>query len=295
MLIMNKFNNEIDDYIDYIKIDRRYSINTIETYYEELKKYNLFTQNKLLKVTVKDIETYFKKMGKNLTSKSLSHSVSILREMYKFFLEEEYISNNPFDLIDSPKLNKTLPKVLSAEEIEKIMNFPLKTKFDYRNKAMIELMYSTGIRVSELININVFDLDFTNDTLKVRGKGSKERIIPVGDIALKYVSIYYDQYRDKFLKGKNDLLFLNQNGSLLTRQMFFDILKKIAIVVGVKTKFSPHTLRHSFATHLLNHGADLRSIQTLLGHEDITTTQIYTHVSTDALRNSYSSFHPHSK
>ena len=193
-----------------------------------------------------------------------------------------------------PKLSKTLPKVLSVEDIDNILNIKLETKYDYRNKAILELMYSTGVRISELINIKIHDLNINNCTLKVIGKGSKERIIPVGDYALKYTEIYLNNYRHLFNKNNSDYLFLNPSGNKLSRQAFFKTIKKIALEKNIKVDFSPHTLRHSFATHMLENGADLRTIQELLGHSDLSTTQIYTNISNKFIEDNYNEYHPHS-
>ena len=198
------------------------------------------------------------------------------------------------DFISSPKREKHLPRVLSENEIDKLLNIPLTDHYSYRNKAILELMYATGLRVSELINLKVNDIDLNMAILKTIGKGSKERIIPLGDYALNYLKIYINEYRSLLIKKDlNDYLFLNNHGNKLTRQGLFKILNKLAREQDIKAEISPHTLRHSFATHLLNGGADLRSIQELLGHSDISTTQIYTHVSNQKLNEDYHKFHPH--
>ncbi|MDD3187017.1 MAG: tyrosine recombinase [Bacilli bacterium] len=295
MIKIEKFNNEIDDYIDYLQMERMYSSNTIESYYEELKRFNSYIKINPLLVNEDKASKYINSLN-SFSGKTKSHIITVLKELYKYFESEELINFNPFSNIDMPKLKKVIPVVLSVEEVDMLLAFELRTELDYRNKAMIELMYSTGLRISELINIKLYDIDLENDTLKVIGKGSKERMLPIGDIAIKYLEIYLYKYRNVILKGKNsDYLFVNSTGNMLSRQSFYLILKNIARRVGVKTHFSPHTIRHSFATHLLNNGADLRSIQELLGHSSISTTQIYTHVSTKHLRDNYNLFHPHSK
>ena len=190
---------------------------------------------------------------------------------------------------------KKLPNTLDEEDIDKLLKIKLNDAFSYRNKAMLELMYATGLRVSELVNLKIHDIDLDMALVQTMGKGNKERIIPIGDYALYYIKEYLINYRDSMLKKEyNDYLFLNNHGKKMTRQGFFKILQKLAKENEIKKDFSPHTLRHSFATHLLNHGADLRSIQELLGHSDISTTQIYTHVSNRQLRENYDEFHPHS-
>ena len=200
------------------------------------------------------------------------------------------------DQINNPKTKKSLPKVLSEDEINSLLDIDLKSDFDFRNKAMLELMYSSGLRVSELINLNISDIDLENDTVKIFGKGSKERIIPLNDYAKEALKEYVVVHRKELFKhGENNYLFLNNHGNKMTRQGFFKILKKMANEKKIKTEFSPHTLRHSFATHLLKYGADLRSIQELLGHSDISSTQIYTHVTNEKLENDYKEYHPHGK
>ena len=176
-----------------------------------------------------------------------------------------------------------------------LLDIKLVDPFSYRNKAMLEMMYATGMRVSELINVKVFDIDFESDLVRVVGKGSKERVIPLGDYAIYYIKKYYDEYRSFFLiKGEKDQLFLNNHGEAMSRQGFFKMIKNLAEEQGVKKDFSPHTLRHSFVTHLLAHGADLRSIQEMLGHSDISTTQIYTNLSFNEVKDNYQDSHPHS-
>ena len=191
-----------------------------------------------------------------------------------------------------PKQAKALPKVLSVEEILILLDIPLNDAYDYRNKAMIELMYATGLRISELINLTLSNIDLDLNIVKTIGKGNKERIIPMGDYATEYLKEYIYNYRSFFIKKQNnDYVFLNKSGTKMSRQMFFKIIQKIALEKNIKTKFSPHTLRHSFATHMLEYGADLRTIQELLGHSNISTTQIYTHMSTEKLRENYDNFH----
>ena len=198
------------------------------------------------------------------------------------------------DKIDVPRLRKSLPKSLTENEVTALLEVPLIDDFSYRNKAMLELLYATGLRVSELVNLTLLDVDLDSATVRTVGKGSKERIIPLGDYAIKYLYIYIHEHRNNLLKKEvNDYLFLNNHGKKMTRQGFFKMIKKRAQEAGIKKELSPHTLRHSFATHLLSHGADLRSIQELLGHSDIGTTQIYTYVSNEHLKENYKEFHPH--
>ena len=218
----------------------------------------------------------------------------IFYQFLKFLEKEEVIKKNPSIYLEMPKLTKHLPNVLSEDDVLKILDINLNNKYDYRNKAMLELMYSTGIRISELLDIKIHDINTFEATLKVMGKGSKERILPLGDYALYYIKIYLDKFRSELTKKEyNDYLFLNSRGKRLSRQAFFKLIKEIAIKKDIKVDFSPHTLRHSFATHLLKHGADLRSIQELLGHSSLSTTQIYTHIMDEQIKKDYRNSHPH--
>lgn len=297
---MNPFTECILEFMNYLKIDKKYSDNTIMSYEIDLSDYQRFMENILKKeiyhIERKDIKMYLKYLkDQNKSPKSISRRISCIRSFYKFLLIEKIISNNPMATIDLPKTKKTLPRVLSMEEVDKLLDIPLTDAFSYRNKAMLELMYATGLRVSELVCLSLHDIDFVSETVRTLGKGSKERIIPIGEIAIHYLKIYIEEYREKLLKKEyTDVLFLNNHGKIMTRQGFFKILKKIAKEKDIKTAFSPHTLRHSFATHLLENGADLRSIQELLGHASISTTGIYTHVSSEELKENYQC-HPHGK
>lgn len=286
----------IDEFIDYLIIDKKYSENTIKAYNNDLKKFKNFFKNKdINKIDETSIREYLKYLNKqNNDTKTISHNISTLRSFYKFLLIEKKVNKNPMEYIELPKTKKTLPKTLSIEEIDKLLDINLTDAFSFRNKAMLELMYSSGLRVSELVNVSIHDIDTSNCIIRIMGKGSKERIVPLGDYAIRYIELYIKEYREKLIKRElNDYLFLNNHGKKMTRQGFFKILKAIAKEKNIKTEFSPHTLRHSFATHLLNGGADLRSIQEMLGHSDISTTQIYTHVSKEKLKENYNNFHPH--
>ncbi len=295
---MNQFHECILEFINYLQIDKKYSENTIASYAADLKDYQNFMMNLLKKdiyhIERKDIKLYLKYLKDQKKSpKSISRRISCIRGFYKFLLIEKIIANNPMSTIELPKTKKALPKVLTIEEVDKLLDITLKDAYSYRNKAMLELMYATGLRVSELVNLKIHDIDFINETVRTMGKGNKERIIPIGEIAIHYLKLYLEIYRSQLLKKDyTDDLFLNNHGKCMTRQGFFKILKKLAKEKDIKTSFSPHTLRHSFATHLLENGADLRSIQELLGHSSISTTGIYTHVSNEELKENYK-YHPH--
>ncbi len=297
---MREIEETIEEYLNYLLIEKKYSNHTIMSYQNDLTEFANFCKQKkkeLYQLNKQDLKDYLTHLKHKYTSdKTISHHISSLRSFYKYLMISKYIDQNPVSLIALPKITKTLPQVLSEEEVDRILDIPLTDPFSYRNKAMLELMYATGLRVSELVNLKISDIDFNMATVRTIGKGSKERIIPIGDYALTALSIYYENYRELLYKhNRNDYLFLNNHGKQMTRVGFFKIVKKIAKEKDIQTHFSPHTLRHSFATHLLNHGADLRSIQELLGHSDISTTQIYTHVSQEKLKENYREFHPHGK
>ena len=242
----------------------------------------------------KDIMNYTKYLREQqLATSSINHNISVLRAFYKFLVVSNHFITDPMDYIEPPRLRKTLPKVLSYDEVKNLLDIDLVDKYSYRNKAMLELMYATGLRVSELINLKPNDLDLDMDLIRTLGKGSKERVIPVGEYAIYFVKKYLFEYRNQFLKDNTDYLFLNNHGKKLTRQGFYKLIKELAIKKNIKTEFSPHTLRHSFATHLLDRGADIVSIKEMLGHSSLSTTQIYTHISNQKLKDEYTKFHPH--
>lgn len=282
-------------YIDYLKIDKRASQNTILSYQSDLLMLEEYLNGKEpISLSRNDIVSFLKVRSDNgISTRTNAHTITILRDFYKFLIKQSYIKSNPMDMIDSPKMYKKLPKALSVEEVDKLLNIKLQTPYDYRNKAMLELMYATGMRISELINLKLTDIDFENETIRVLGKGSKVRQVPIGEYAMKYLNIYIKYYRSYFVKETSDYVFLSVRGDKMTRQAFFKILKQIARKQGIDTDFSPHTIRHSFATHMLEAGADLRSIQELLGHESISTTQIYTNITDKFRDDNYHMYHPH--
>lgn len=282
---------EIIDFLDYLRIERKMSNNTVESY--------MYTLNKLEKESKKDLILSSKSDLKNILidnkklekAKSLNHEITIIRQFFAYYNKESIVKD-----IDLLKLEKALPKYLTKEEVERLLNIPLITPLDYRNKAMLELIYATGLRVSELVNLKVNDIDFEMCTLRVLGKGNKERIVPIGSVALKYNKIYIEEYRSKILKNNIiDEIYPNNFGRKMTRNGFNYILNELKKKCDIKAYLTPHVLRHSFATHLLIGGADLRSIQLLLGHENINTTNIYTHIVNRELKDNYIAFHSRSK
>lgn len=293
---MNSLEELIEEFLRYLLIDKGYSENTIDSYRRDLMKFLEFNKNKNINnITNSDLKEYVKHLKKeNLNDKSISRNVSCLKSFYKFLIIEKYINNNPIESILIPKTKKSLPNILTEDEVLMLLDVKLTDNFSYRNKAMLELMYATGLRVSELVNLKLQDIDLNQDVVRTFGKGSKERVIPIGDYSKEYLEIYIYEYRGTMLKKVNsEYLFLNNHGNKMTRQGFFKIIKKIAKEKGIDKDLSPHTLRHSFASHLLKYGADLRTIQELLGHSDISTTQIYTHISNEELKKNYKDFHPH--
>ena len=291
---MNK--EYINSYEDYLKIDKKYSKNTLLSYMNDINKFNEYIKNKdFKKIEKKDVISYLdNERKKGMKDRTLSHNLIVIKNFYKYLYRIGEIKESPIQTIELPKLKKALPHVLSVEEVDKILDIELNNKYDYRNKAMLELMYSSGLRISELVNLKIQDIDLSENIVRVCGKGSKERIIPIGDYATNYLKIYINEYRRGFIKKQvNDYLFLNSRGNNISRQALFKLIKQIIRDKNIKKDVSPHTLRHSFATHMLENGADLRSIQELLGHSDISTTQIYTHVSNRVLKENYEESHPH--
>ena len=282
-------------YLDYLRFERKLSKNTILSYQDNLNRFEIFLNGKSISELKRDdIEDYLK-FNDKMAEKSRAHYLTVIKNFFSFLVLEDMIDQNPCETIESPKISKTLPIYLTEEEIDKLLDIPLNTTFDYRNKAMLELLYASGIRVSELINLKLNNIDLQDDFIRVIGKGSKERISPISDAAVKYLNIYINNYRNLLLKNKDsEYLFINNFGNPISRQGFFKNLKQIAKNQGINKEISPHTLRHSYATHLLHHGADLRIIQELLGHSDISTTQIYTHLLNDKLKEEYSK-HPRAK
>lgn len=266
---------------------------TVDTYIEDLYKYLYYMEkdkniNSATEVKEEDIIAYLSYLDDHNYAKS-----SIVRKIVSIKLFWKYLSNkyNIKDVslkIDVPRFRRRLPNTLTIEEVDDLLDIKLITAFDYRNKAMLELMYSSGLRVSELVELKLKDVDLENGYVKCFGKGRKERIVPIGEVAIIYLKKYIDEYRDSMKKGYyTENIFLNNHGKKISRQGFFLIIKNIAESKNINKNITPHVLRHSFATHLLNNGSDLRTIQEMLGHASITTTQIYTNVSTDVIKENY--------
>lgn len=277
-------------YLEYLKYERRVSENTVESYGENLKIIKNAINKDLLTLDANDIRNFLSKT--TVTARSKAHYLSVLNSFYNYMIFNDIIKNNPCSGIKLPKLEKKLPNYLTIEEIDKLLNIKLIKPIDYRNKAMLEVLFATGTRISELINLTLNQVDYDECIIRVIGKGKKTRIIPLGNSAIAYLKLYINEYRPFILKTKtSEYVFVNKNGTKISRQGFFKILKKLVKESGIEKDVSPHTLRHSFATYLLNNGADLRVIQELLGHENLVTTEIYSHLSNKKIEEDYS-HHP---
>ena len=284
----------INKYLDYLKYERKLSNNTILSYENDLKDLYVFFKEDISSVKYQDLTKYINSLS-SLNPRSIAHHITVINSFYSFLVLNEYIKINPAENISIPKLPKKLPEFLTIEEINKLLDINLNDAYSYRNKAMLETLYATGLRISELINLRFSNIDLNNNIIRVMGKGSKERMVPINDVATKYLSIYINDYRNTILGLKqSDYLFISNAKKPITRQGFFKIIKKECERAKITKDVSPHILRHSFATHLLANGADLRVIQELLGHSNIVTTEIYAHVVNDKIKKDYEDTHPRS-
>lgn len=295
-----KWINAIKDFQLYLKIERGLSKNTINSYTRDLEKLLLFLEQNEISISPISIDkniihNFIYEIAKKVNPRSQARIISGLRSFFDYLVFEEYRKTNPTDLLETPKIGRKLPDTLSEEEINLLINtIDLSHSQGERNRTIIETMYSCGLRVSELINLKISDLFFNEGFIKISGKGDKERFVPIHYTTQKYITFYINEIRCHLgaVKGFEDILFLNRRGKSLTRQMIFTILKTLAIKINLNKKISPHTLRHSFATHLLKNGADLRAIQQMLGHESITTTEIYVHLDKSYLKDVLETYHP---
>lgn len=287
------------DYIHYLQIERGLSDNTVSAYRRDLTQYKQFVKAKK-KSSWDEIERhhiieYLATLKEsNKSTATISRTISSIRSFHQFLLNDQIVSKDVSIHIELPKQGRTLPDVLSLEEVEKLLNINARDPLSIRNKAMLELLYATGLRVTELIDLDMSDIHLSMGFVRCIGKGNKERIVPIGTLASEAIEDYINHSRPVLLKRKESetKLFLNHHGRPLSRQGFWKLLKRLALEAGLTKEITPHTLRHSFATHLLENGADLRSVQEMLGHADISTTQIYTHVSKARLTDAYKQFHP---
>lgn len=292
-----KISNAIDDFLNYCIFEKGLSDRTRESYQNDLLVYSDFLKGKgiddVCLIKSSHIKEFLKARSSEETS-TIAHNLTVIKNFHSYLLKENIVRCNEAEFIERPKLKKALPKTLSVTDVDKLLDIELKTPFDYRNKAMLELMYGCGLRVSELVALEINDIDMTNCLIRIVGKGNKEREIPIGEYSIYYLMEYL-KVREKLLKKKScTKLFLNNHGNGMTRQGFFKNLKVILKEKGLSEAVSPHTLRHSFATHLINRGADLRSIQEMLGHADISTTKIYTRISDEKVLDDYDKYHPRS-
>jgi len=293
--------SSIKEFKYYLKVERSLADNSIQSYLRDINKlanYCRDIKKNEKSVAPEDIRNFISHLvSEKISPRSQARIISGIKAFYKYLILEDYITDDPTLLIENPKIGLKLPEVLSVEEIELIISsIDLSKKQGQRNKAIIETLYSCGLRVTELINLKISNINFKEEYIKVIGKGNKERLTPIGSNALKYIQIYVNEVRihKKISKGNEDIVFLNNRGSKLSRVMIFTLIKNILKKIGIKKKVSPHTFRHSFATHLIEGGADLRAVQEMLGHESITTTEIYTHLDKDYLRSNIMQFHPRS-
>lgn len=297
---MANWETYIKNYQSFLRIERGLSKNTIDNYTFDIEKIVLYlsvNQINVNPVTVSDeiIQQFIYDISKTVNPRSQARIISGLRSFFNYMIFEDYRSDNPMELVEIPKIGRKLPDTLSTDEIDKIIGaIDLSSNEGERNRAMLETLYGCGLRVSELVALKISDLFFEEGFIKVKGKGDKQRFVPIGNLTQKYIDIYKSSIRPHLpiQKGHEDTLFLNRRGKQLTRAMIFTIIKDLAVKINLKKTISPHTFRHSFATHLLENGADLRSIQLMLGHESITTTEIYVHLDRRHLTQVMNAFHP---
>jgi integrase/recombinase XerD len=294
--------HELNDFLHYLTVERNLAHNTIISYERDLKKYahylrqveQLGAWGEVERLHILHFLKFLSEQGQS--ARTIARHLASIRSFHQFLLREKIVSQDPTVHIETPQFERTLPKVLSVEEVEALLSAPqTNTPFGLRDKAMLELLYATGMRVSELVQLNLADVHLTMGFVRCYGKGRKERIVPIGRMAIEALVRYLEHGRPQLVnprKRATEALFLNHYGQRLTRQGFWKILKRLAKEAGIEKELTPHTLRHSFATHLLENGADLRAVQELLGHADISTTQMYTHVTKTRLKDVYKQYHP---
>lgn len=295
-----KWEQALQDYKYYLKIERGLSENSIKNYALDIQKLiNFLTLSNGAKnpkeIGKEVLQKFVYELPKTVNPRSQARIISGLKGFFNYLVFEDYRDNNPMDLIESPKIGRKLPDTLSTDEINQLIAaIDLSKPEGERNRAILETLYGCGLRVSELLNLKFSDLYFEEDFIKVTGKGDKQRFVPISKVNKKYINLYQNEIRihQKIAMGHEDYVFLNRRGKQLTRAMIFTIIKRLAKVIGLDKSISPHTFRHSFATHLLENGADLRAIQQMLGHESITTTEVYMHVNRTHLAKVLNEFHP---
>ncbi len=294
------WNSFLKSYQSYLRIERGLSKNTIDNYSFDIERLTLFLGNNKMevspiKISDETIQQFIYSVSKEVNPRSQARIISGLKSFFSYLIFEDYRQDNPLELIESPKMGRKLPDTLSLSDIDKLITaIDLSSNEGERNRAMLETLYGCGLRVSELVALKISDLFFDEGFIKITGKGNKQRFVPIGNVTQKYIEIYKNRIRPhlNIQKGHEDTLFLNRRGRQLTRAMIFTIIKDLAVKIELQKVISPHTFRHSYATHLLENGADLRSIQLLLGHESITTTEIYVHLDKKHLTQVLNKFHP---
>lgn len=287
----------VDQFIQHLRVERGLADNTIQGYSRDLARFTRFLGKRslsVLSVTRDDLLEFMTALGGEVSRRSAARGLSALRTFFRFLVSEGMIKHNPTRLLDTPKLPLKLPNVLSREEVERLLDQPNTTEMiGLRDKAMLELLYATGLRVSELVGLKIQQVNLEVGFVRTMGKGSKERMVPIGAKAIEALGEYLHDGRARFLKkGVSPQLFMNARGGPLTRQGFWKIIKRYGLVAAIRKEITPHLLRHSFASHLLECGADLRAVQVMLGHADIATTQIYTHVTKEHLKKVHEKHHP---
>jgi integrase/recombinase XerD len=294
-----KWKGAIKEFQNYLLLEKGLADNSVKAYRRDLSKVANFFDEKgfsPLQLELSQLELFLRDLHKEgLGARSQARLISSLRAFYKYLILEEYLDVNPAELLESPSLDRKLPEYLEEEEISAMINSIDRSKPEgTRNVAIFETLYASGLRVSELVGMRLSDLFFKEDLIRVVGKGNKERLVPINALAQRMINLYREEIRvhQSPKKGAEDILFLNRRGGALSRAMIFTLVKEAAQKAGVRKKISPHTFRHSFATHLVKHGADLRAVQEMLGHESITTTEIYTHLSQQQLRETILKYHP---
>lgn len=286
------------NYLNHLRIERGLAVNTVEAYRRDTGEFLSFLKSHdwILEAVGKDeLSSYIQQLYARLSARSIMRRMASLRSFYRFLLLDGYLSSDPTETLESPRTWRTLPRFLNQDEVERLLEQPdLETPHGLRNRAMLEVLYATGLRVSELVRMRIDEINFEAGFLKTFGKGNKERIVPLGDSAQHFIQRYLREARSHFLRRRapNPFLFISQRGSVMSRQYFWMLVLKYGKGIGIESTLSPHMLRHSFATHLLENGADLRAVQMMLGHADVSTTQIYTHVSRERLKRIYDKYHP---
>ncbi len=294
----------IKGFKNYLKLEKSLSQNSVEAYIHDITMLDTFLEIQKMKIPpaelrLNNLQSFIAWInGLGMSASSQARIISGIKAFFKYLVMENLIVNDPSQLLESPKLGRKLPDILSVDDINRLIDgIDLSSKEGTRNKAMLETLYSCGLRVSELVNLKLSNLHLEIGFVKVLGKGDKERLVPIGNVAIKLLRIYISEVRamQTIRPGNEDVVFLNNRGAKLSRVMVFTIIKRLALKINLKKSISPHTFRHSFATHLIEGGADLRAVQEMLGHESITTTEIYTHLDRDFLRSAIIRFHPRSQ